>query len=86
MDFRLVGDEHAGHEIIFKLKQWDDAICKMDVQNIIRLCQSDVSLFDIGFELTRCTNLSRIVEDDMPHFSGEIKVSDVTSIFLVVTV
>lgn len=49
MDFRLVGDEHAGHEIIFKLKQWDDAICKMDVQNIIRLCQSDVSLFDIGF-------------------------------------
>ena len=74
MDFRLVGDEHAGHEIIFKLKQWDDAICKMDVQNIIRLCQSDVSLFDIGFELQGVQAYQELWRRYAPFFQGEIKV------------
>lgn len=74
MDFRLIGDEHAGHEIIFKLKQWDDAICKMDVQNIIRLCQSDVSLFDIGFELQGVQAYQELWRRYAPFFQGEIKV------------
>ena len=73
MDFRLVGDEHAGHEIIFKLKQWDDAICKMDVQNIIRLCQSDVSLFDIRFELQGVQAYQELWRRYAPFFQGEIK-------------
>lgn len=74
VDFRLVGDEHAGHEIIFKLKQWDDAICKMDLQNIIRLCQSDVSLFDIGFELQGVQAYQELWRRYAPFFQGEIKV------------
>ena len=74
VDVRLIGDEHAGHEIIFKLKQWDDAICKMDVQNIIRLCQSDVSLFDIGFELQGVHAYQELWRRSAPFFPWEIKV------------
>ena len=74
MNIQLVGDEHAGHEIVFKLKQWDDAICKMDVQNIIRLCQDDVSLFDVGFELRGIQAYQELWRRYAPFFHDEVKV------------
>ena len=42
----------------------------MDVQNIIRLCQSDVSLFDMGFELQGVQAYQELWRRYAPIFSG----------------
>lgn len=74
MHIRLVGNEQTGQEIIFKLKQWDNAICQMKVEKIIGLCQTDVSLFDIGFELRGIEAYQELWRRYAPFFQGEVKV------------
>lgn len=48
---RVTGNQQVGQEIIAVLKQWDQAICSLDLHQIIAQCSADVSLFDVSSEL-----------------------------------
>ena len=48
---KIVGDASLGEEIVDLLHEWDGAITGLDIQNVLKLCVSDVRFFDLSTEV-----------------------------------
>lgn len=72
MSVQFVGDAHTTQEILFKLKQWDHAVAKMDIQALTDLCQQDVSVFDVSSQLEGAAAYKALWEQYSPYFSDDI--------------
>lgn len=74
MSIQFVGNQHIAQEVLFKMKQWDNAVAKMDIDAITELCQSDVSLFDLSSELEGKEKYRELWETYSPYFLSAVKV------------
>lgn len=48
---KIFGDASLGEEIVDLLHEWDGAITGLDIQNVLKLCVSDVRFFDLSTEV-----------------------------------
>ncbi len=48
---KIFGDASLGREIVDLLHEWDSAITGLDIQNVLKLCVSDVRFFDLSTEV-----------------------------------
>lgn len=74
MNVDIVGDEQSAHAVIFKLKQWDDAISKLDISKLAPLCDENLDIFDIGYQLEGFKTYREFWDKYVPFLSGEIQV------------
>lgn len=49
---QIFGDEQLGQEVVAFLQAWDNAICRLEIQDIIQLCRPDIRLVDVSTEIT----------------------------------
>ncbi len=74
MTVEITGDEQSAQEVLFKIKQWDHAICRMNIEEIIQLCEKDVTLFDVGSQLEGVMAYQEMWERYRPYFHDNIRV------------
>lgn len=72
MSVQFVGDVHTAQEILFKMKQWDNAVAKMDIQTLTDLCQQDVSVFDVNSQLEGAAAYKELWEQYSPYFADDV--------------
>ncbi|RKG29399.1 YybH family protein [Acinetobacter tianfuensis] len=71
---KLIGHEQAGQEIKEFLSLWDSAICTLDIHEIVKLCSSDVCLFDLSSEMHGLAAYQRLWDRYQQFFIGNLKV------------
>jgi ketosteroid isomerase-like protein len=72
MSVQFVGDVHTAQEILFKIRQWDNAVAKMDIQTLTDLCQKDVSVFDVNSQLQGAAAYKQLWEQYSPYFAKDV--------------
>lgn len=70
----LIGDEHVAQEILFKIKQWDDAVAKLDLHAITDICEQNVKVFDVSTQLNGVGEFKDLWERYSPYFSDNVRV------------
>lgn len=71
---KVTGNQQVGQEIIAVLKQWDQAICSLDLHQIIAHCSADVSLFDVSSELVGVSAYQQIWTHYQDYFQSGLRV------------
>ena len=71
---KVTGNQQVGQEIIAVLKQWDQAICSLDLHQIIAQCSADVSLFDVSSELVGVSAYQQIWTRYQDYFQSGLRV------------
>ena len=68
------GDEHLAQEILFKIKQWDDAIAKLDLKAVSNLCERDMKVFDVSSQTQGINEFKKLWKEYSPHFLNNVRV------------
>lgn len=68
------GDEHLAQEILFKIKQWDDAIAKLDLHAITDICEHNMKVFDVSSHIDGVIEFKNLWDRYNPFFVDNIKV------------
>ncbi|MGE8541974.1 nuclear transport factor 2 family protein [Acinetobacter sp. ANC 3813] len=71
---KITGDLSAGQEIMTVLERWDQAICSLDMHEIVEYCAADVSLFDVTMELCGISAYQQIWNIYKDYFRKGLKV------------
>lgn len=74
MPIELIGDQCIAQEIVFKIKQWDDAIAKLDFTSISQLCAANVHVFDISQQIEGIAAFQALWECYRIYFVQNIRV------------
>ena len=74
MSVQFVGDLHNAQEILFKIKQWDHAVAKMDIQTLTDLCQNDLKVFDVNSQVEGTAAYQALWEEYSPYFPHDVRV------------
>jgi ketosteroid isomerase-like protein len=48
---QVVGNEQLAAEVMVFLQEWDNAIARLEIQDIIQLCRPDIRLVDVSMEV-----------------------------------
>lgn len=48
---QVFGDEKLAQEVMAFLREWDDAIARLDIQDIVQLCRPEIRLVDVSMEV-----------------------------------
>ncbi|WOE31344.1 MULTISPECIES: YybH family protein [unclassified Acinetobacter] len=70
----FIGHEYSAEEILFKIKQWDDAIAQLDLATIIDLCEKDIHIFDLTQQVEGTEELKYLWQYYKLYFSENIRV------------
>lgn len=71
---KIIGDSSAGQEIMAVLNQWDQAICSLEMHQIIECCAAEVSLFDVTMELYGISAYQQVWNVYRDYFRKGLKV------------
>jgi len=74
MRVKLIGHEQSVQEVKDFLSIWDSAVCTLDVHEIIKLCVSDVCLFDLSSEMQGLAAYQRLWGSYQQLFVGHLQV------------
>lgn len=74
MSVQFVGDQHIAQEVLFKMRQWDNAVAKMDIDALTELCETDVNLFDVNSQVEGKDAYRTLWEKYCPYFLGQVRV------------
>lgn len=48
---QIFGDEQLVREVMAFLREWDNAIARLEIQDIIELCRPEIRLVDVSMEV-----------------------------------
>ncbi|MCO8079642.1 YybH family protein [Acinetobacter lwoffii] len=48
---QVFGDEQLAREVMAFLQEWDNAIARLDIQDIVQLCRPEIRLVDVSMEV-----------------------------------
>lgn len=48
---QVFGDEKLAREVMAFLQEWDNAIAKLEIQDIVQLCRPEIRLVDVSMEV-----------------------------------
>ena len=71
---KVTGDLQAGQEVIAVLKDWDRALCSLDLHEIIAHCSADVSLFDVSTQMSGIAAYQQLWERDLAYLRTGLRV------------
>lgn len=71
---KVMGDLQAGQEVIAVLKDWDKAVCSLDLHEIIAHCSADVSLFDVSTQMSGIAAYQQLWERDFAYLRTGLRV------------
>lgn len=71
---KVTGDLQAGQEVIAVLKDWDRAVCSLDLHEIIAHCSADVSLFDVSTQMSGIAAYQQLWERDLAYLRTDLRV------------
>ena len=74
MTIEITGDVQSAHDILAMLKEWDEAVARMDIQALADLCVEDVSLIDVSTHLTGIQAYKQLWKRYLPVKVGNLRV------------
>ncbi|OTG87726.1 hypothetical protein B9T31_04340 [Acinetobacter sp. ANC 4558] len=74
MSVVFIGDEHLAQEVLFKIKQWDDAIAKLDIYAISDLCERNMQVFDVSSQIEGVSEFKNLWQEYKPYFANNVRV------------
>ena len=74
MIVQLVGDEHIAQEVLFKIKQWDNAVERLDLQAISDMCSDHLRFFDVSSQLSNISEFKQLWEKYSSFFVDDVRV------------
>ena len=45
---QVFGDEKLAQEVMAFLQEWDNAVARLEIQDIVQLCRPDIRLVDVS--------------------------------------
>ena len=48
---QIFGDEQLAREVMAFLREWDNAIARLEIQDIVQLCRPEIRLVDVSMEV-----------------------------------
>ncbi|MGE8539205.1 MAG: YybH family protein [Acinetobacter sp.] len=71
---QIFGDEQLGQEVVAFLQAWDNAICRLEIQDIIQLCRPDIRLVDVSTEITGTAAYQSLWQQSRPLIPEGIRI------------
>ena len=63
---KIIGNEQAGHEVIIKLKEWDEALRRLDLTQMLSLHDKTASFYDLSAEFSNLSEYQHLWQDFKP--------------------
>ena len=72
MSVVFIGDEHLAQEVLFKIKQWDNAIANLDIHVINEICIQNMQVFDVSSQIDGAVEFNKLWEKYSKYLSNNI--------------
>lgn len=75
MNIQVEGDHKAASEVLKQIQDWDAAVVALNIDDVVEQCTDQVSLFDVGSQLTGTSIYRKAWEQFSPYFSPSMKIT-----------